>query len=40
VIAVHAPEAEARSRALGIIEACNAYYVNFYGKWTIEVLKP
>jgi hypothetical protein len=40
VIAVHAPKAEARQRALGIMEAHNAHYVNFYGKWTIETLKP
>jgi hypothetical protein len=40
VIAVHAPEAEARSRALGIMEAHNAHYINFYSTWTIEALKP
>ncbi|HEX9442037.1 MAG TPA: hypothetical protein VF909_20275, partial [Roseiflexaceae bacterium] len=40
VIAVHAPKAEARERALGIMEAYNAHYVNFYGQWTIETLKP
>ena len=40
VIAVHAPEADARQRALGIMEAHNAHYINFYSKWTIEALKP
>ena len=40
VIAVHAPRAEARQRALRIMEAHNAHYVNFYGTWTIETLKP
>ncbi|SRR6266542_4466643 len=40
VIAVHAPKAEARERALGIMEAYNAHDVNFYGQWTIETLKP
>ena len=40
VIAIHAPKAEDRQRALGILEAHNAHYVNFYGKWTIEALKP
>jgi len=40
VIAVYAPKAEARERALGIIEAHNAHYINFYGKWVIEALKP
>ena len=40
VIAVYAPKAEARERALGIIEAHNARYINFYGKWVIEALKP
>ena len=40
VIAVHTPKTEARERALGILEAHNAHYVNFYGKWTIETLKP
>ena len=40
VIAVHAPVAEARQRALGIMEAHNAHYINFYGTWTIEALKP
>jgi hypothetical protein len=40
VIAVHAPKAEARQRVLGIMEAHNAHYINFYGKWTIETLKP
>jgi len=39
VIAVHAPKAEARQRALGIMEAHNAHYINFYGTWTIEMLK-
>ena len=40
VIAVYAPMAEDRERALGILEAHNAHYINFYGKWTIEALKP
>jgi hypothetical protein len=40
VIAVHAPKAQDRERALGIMEAHNAHYINFYGKWTIEALKP
>jgi hypothetical protein len=40
VIAVHAPKAEARQRALGILEAHNAHSITFYGKWTIETLKP
>ena len=52
VIAVYAPTAENRERALGIIEAhnahyisfygkwVNAHYINFYGKWVIEALKP
>jgi len=40
VIAVYAPKTEARERALGIMEAHNAHYINFYGKWTIETLKP
>ena len=40
VIAVHVPEAEARQRAVGILEAHNAHYINFYSKWTIEALKP
>ena len=40
VIAVYAPEADARLRALGIMEAHNARYINFYSKWTIEALKP
>ena len=40
VIAVYAPKTEDRQRALGIMEAHNAHYVNFYGKWTIETLKP
>ena len=40
VIAVHAPKAEARERALGILEAHNAHYINFYSTWTIEALKP
>jgi hypothetical protein len=40
VIAVHAPKAEAREGALRIMQAHNAHYVNFYGKWTIETLKP
>jgi hypothetical protein len=40
VIAVHAPEADARQRALGIMEAHNAHYINFYSTWTIEALKP
>jgi hypothetical protein len=39
VIAVYAPKAEARERALGIIEAHNAHFINFYGTWTIETLK-
>jgi hypothetical protein len=39
VIAVHAPKAETRQRALGILEAHNAHYINFYGKWIIEPLK-
>ena len=39
VIAVHAPMAQDRERALGILEAHNAHYINFYGKWTIETLK-
>ena len=39
VIAVHAPKAETRQRALRILEAHNAHYINFYGKWTIETLK-
>ncbi len=40
VIAVYTPKAETRERALGILEAHNAHYINFYGKWTIETLKP
>jgi hypothetical protein len=40
VIAVYAPKAEARQRALGIMKAHNAHYINFYGKWVIEALKP
>ena len=40
VIVVHAPKAEARARALRIMEAHNARYVNFYGTWIIETLKP
>jgi len=40
VIAVYAPKAETRERALGILEAHNAHYINFYGTWTIEALKP
>jgi hypothetical protein len=40
VIAVYAPKAEDRERALGILEAHNAHYINFYGKWVIEALKP
>ena len=40
VIAIHTPEVEARSRALGILEAHNAHYINFYRKWMIEALKP
>jgi len=40
VIAVYAPKAEDRERALGIMEAHNAHYINFYGTWTIETLKP
>jgi hypothetical protein len=40
VIAIHAPKTEARERALRILETYNAHYVNFYGKWTIETLKP
>ena len=39
VIAVHAPKAEDRQRALGIMEAHNAHYINFYSKWAIETLK-
>ena len=38
VIVVHAPEADARQRALGILEAHNAHSINFYGKWTVEGL--
>jgi hypothetical protein len=40
VIAVYAPTAEDRERALGILEAHNAHCINFYGKWVIEALKP
>jgi hypothetical protein len=40
VIAVHAPGTEDRQRAFGILEAHNAHYINFYGKWVIEALKP
>jgi hypothetical protein len=40
VIMVYAPRAKDRERALGIIEAHNAHSINFYGKWTIETLKP
>ena len=40
VIAVYAPKAENRERALGILEEHNAHYINFYGKWVIEALKP
>ena len=40
VIAVHAPKAEDRERALGIMQAHNAHYINFYGKWAIVALKP
>jgi hypothetical protein len=40
VIAVYAPRAKDRERALGILEAHNAHSINFYGKWTIETLKP
>ena len=40
VIAIHTPEMEARSHALGILEAHNAHYINFYSTWTIEALKP
>jgi hypothetical protein len=40
VIAVHAPRAKDRERALGILEAHNAHSITFYGKWTIETLKP
>jgi hypothetical protein len=40
VIAVHAPKAEDRKRALGIMQAHNAHHINFYGKWVIEALKP
>src|SRR6185503_17763141 len=36
VIAIHAPKAEARQRALGIIKAHNTHSINFYGKWIIE----
>jgi predicted GTPase len=39
VIAVHTPTATNRERALGIIEAHKAHYINFYGEWTIETLK-
>ena len=34
------PFSELYERALGIMEAHNAHYVNFYGKWVIEALKP
>jgi hypothetical protein len=40
VIAVYAPRAKDRERALGILEAHNAHSIIFYGKWTIETLKP
>jgi hypothetical protein len=40
VITVYAPRAQDRQRALGILEAHNAHSINFYGKWTIETLKP
>ena len=40
VIAVYAPKAEDRERALSIMEAHNAHYINFYDKWVIEALKP
>jgi len=40
VIAVHAPMAKDRERAQGILEAHNAHSIIFYGKWSIETLKP
>src|SRR5262245_28014742 len=40
VIAVHAPKAEDRERALGVLEAHGAHSITFFGKWTIETLKP
>jgi hypothetical protein len=40
VIAVKAPRAKDRERALGIMEAHNAHSIIFYGKWSIETLKP
>jgi len=39
-IAIHAPKAETRQRALRIVEAHNAHYINFYSKWIVETLKP
>jgi hypothetical protein len=40
VVAVHAPNADVRSRAVTALQSAGAHFINYFGSWTTEAIAP